>query len=1088
MSENVAQVRGTSQSFKNDKGGAVTKNYPLIGIVKNNIDPQRSGRVQVFIEDFGSADSNDGSSWLTVSYMSPFFGSTSPSGGDSAGHGSYTNNPHAYGWWGSPPDIGSKVICIFVNGDVNFGYYIGGIPESGFNHMVPAIGSSTNITLNSGEAGSYGGATRLPVSEVNKGNSKLAGSSSPSNEARPVHSYLAAILNKQGLIRDPDRGTIGSSAVRESPSRVMGFSSPGRPIYEGGFTDETIKDASKTAGADSMKIAGRRGGHSVVLDDGDQSGADQLLRLRTAGGHQIMMNDSAEALFIIHSNGQSWVELGKEGTVDIYSTNSFNVRTQGDLNLHADNNVNIHAKKNLNLHAENIFVESEKDTAIKSGAKFSQHTSAEHTVKVDAAMAFASGGAAGFTSSAATHINGSKVNLNSGSSPLTPASVQSLPTIAHTDTLYDGSKGYAAAPGHLKSITSRAPAHMPWSDLGVGVDVKVNLSAEAAFPAAPSPAVQQANNGSASAPPNPTNPSLSSTVPNPQAASPSLDKNVTSALVSQAATNAATGAAANAVKTGQSVLNPVTSGGAPSVQSFSIGDSFTSALSSSTSGPTAVVGKFALNAKQLVDAGTLKPGADAIIEKALAAGKSIQNAIPTNLFTGKDGITSVSDFTKNIGAQVNAQVSLFSNAEDGLKKAGLITGAESPTQTGGLIMTAAAAGIGTAVDYAKGLMSSGTAGLGSGLSSAASGLGLKLPAGLPNLSNLTSGSPGDLMSAGKFASGLADKVTGGLSSLSSLIPANPLDSLKGTAAGAFASITSKFKTLKSGVPVNLNVINAETAAETAKAGGFDPIKAVKGMLPDPSGLGKLPGGLDSVKNMVSSLNPSSMLDKLPSLDKLKTAATGAIASATSGVTSAVGSISKLATGATSGSTSGGSISAAISKGVDGAVSSATSAISKGVDGALASATSAIGNAKGGLMAAATAGLGAGELSKLNASISAIASGGPAGIKLPTMAEATSSFDAIKDKSKALLGDPKIPPLSFGAMKFKLPSLPDAKKFDELKAKLSTEEDNFFATRKAYWDAKSQFGPDSPEAKAAEQTYKTSTQTLETIRKDMSGLA
>ena len=47
--------------------------YPYIGIVKNNLDPTRSGRVQVYIPDFGG-DSEDKKNWRTVGYASPFMG------------------------------------------------------------------------------------------------------------------------------------------------------------------------------------------------------------------------------------------------------------------------------------------------------------------------------------------------------------------------------------------------------------------------------------------------------------------------------------------------------------------------------------------------------------------------------------------------------------------------------------------------------------------------------------------------------------------------------------------------------------------------------------------------------------------------------------------------------------------------------------------------------------------------------------------------------------------------------------------------------------------------------------------------------
>jgi hypothetical protein len=1093
MSDDITKVRGTTQSFKNDKGGAVTRNYPLIGIVKNNIDPEKSGRIQVFVEDMGSGGSSDDSkSWITVSYMSPFFGATSPAAGDSGGHGSYTGNPHAYGFWATPPDIGTKVICVFVNGDANFGYYIGCIPESGYNHMVPALGASSNITVNEGEAPSYGGAKRLPVSEINKSNPKLAGSTQGADEARPVHSYQAAILNKQGLLRDADRGTIGSSAMRESPSRVFGISTPGRPIYEGGFTDDNIKEQASSASPDKLKIAGRRGGHSIVMDDGDQAGSDQLMRLRTAGGHQVLMSDTADTLFIIHANGQSWVELGSEGTVDIYSTNSFNVRTQGDINFHADNNINIHADKNLSIKAKNIIQESEETTSYKVGTDFASHTVGKHTNKVDGAMSFSSGSEASFASGSTTYINGSKINLNTGAAGLTPAAVKSIDLTAHADTLYDKQKGYASAPGKLKSITSRAPAHAPWAMAGKGVDVKVNLSADAALPSVPNAATQAANNSTPKTPSTPVTPAVAATVPANKPASDSIDKPTTQAALGQAATNAASGPAAEAVSNGSGIVttkktNTVSTGGGSGAGTglraiLSLPGGF--AVESETK--TAALGKFAMNPAQLVDAGILKPGSDKLITSAISSGMSLEKAIPTNLFTGKDGITSVEGFTKDIGAQVNAQTDLLAKGEEGLKSLGILSGKESPTQSLGLVMSAATAGLGATVSMLK--------------NASLDASSLKMPS-LPDISNLNLGSPSELIAGGKFAAGLADKVTGGLNSLTSAIPENPLESLKGTAASAFASITDSFKPLKAGVPLNLTAINkdeaaakvadaAGTASELAAkaspsslkdslsaaasnalkspaiaslagsaAGGLlslvpkggnpligelvskatssgitSMLKTGKDAATSAAGLAGLPAGADSAMNSVSSLDPSSLKDKLPSLSGLADKISGSVAGITKSVTGAVGNLDL---------------------------------------------------SKGGLMGAVTAGMNLPDISKLNASIGALPSIG--GIKLPTVAEATSSFDSVVAQSKALLGDPKIPPLNFGKLTPKIMSQAEAQQYDKLKADYSTEEDNYFATRKAYWDAKGKFGPDSPEAASAQAAYTASSQKLETIKSDISKL-
>jgi len=1085
MSDNIPKVRGTTQSYKNDKGGAITRDYPVIGIVKNNIDPERNGRIQVALEDFGKPDADDSKSWITVNYMSPFFGSTSASGAG-AGNGSFVGNPHSYGWWCGAPDIGTKVLCIFVNGDINFGYYLGSIPEAGLTHMVPAMGSATDITLNDGEATSYGGATRLPVAEINKNDPKIAGSTQSSSEARPVHSYQAAILNRQGLLRDPDRGTIGSSAMRESPSRVFGVSTPGRPIYEGGFTDETIGSAASTASPEKLKIAGRRGGHSLVMDDGDVGGVDQLMRLRTASGHQILMNDSAETVFIIHANGQSYVELGKEGTVDIYSTNSFNVRTQGDLNLHADNNVNIHATKNLNIHAETISVESDTTTSVRVGSTFSQHTVGAHTLKVDGGMAFAAGGEASMVAGGAAFVNGSKVNLNTGSAGLTPAAVKQLPIVAHTDTMYDSEKGYASAPGKLQSTVSRAPAHSPWANANQGVDVKVDLGAPANTPSAPSAGVQAVNNATPSTPPNPVTQAVAATVPVTKPASPTLDKNITGALLAQTAVNAASGAAKAATTQGAAIIG----GASPtSVNPPQLGISLPSSVTGigSFGADSVAIGKFAQNATQLVESGILKPGADKFVNMSVSAGKSLSEALPSNLFTGKGGITDLGSYVGNTDAQVEAQSTLLAKGEDALKTVGAITGLESATQTGGMILGAATAGVNKVLDYTNNI----TAG----------GLGLKLPS-MPDIGNANLGSMSDLMSGGKFAAGMADKLTGGLSSLASLVPPNPLDQLKGVAAGAFAKVTSLFKPMKAGVPQNLTTIKA---VNDAAAAAEDAAGDSKSLIPTaPTSL------LDTAKSLNASLSKigasvnTGIGDLTSALSQKPANITDALNNVSGAVSKVTDVASKLGMNTSGlGSLPGGlaSLGTLVSKAENSnplasipSLSSITDSAKSAVAGATGSLNGLMDSAKGladkvkssgdSLLSMASTGLPAGALAKLNASIASLGSGGALDIKLPTIAADTVNTDAIQAQSKALLGDARIPALSFGTVAFKVPSVAQAKEYDRLKASLTTEEDNYWATRKAFLDAQYKYGPDAPETKSASEAFKVSSQKLETIKSDL----
>lgn len=483
MATDYFKPRGQLPASKPDSGGGVIRNTPTLAVVKNNIDATRGGRIQVYLEDFGAPNPNDSTSWVTVSYMSPFFGSTPASGSnESTDYGTYTQNPSSYGMWYSPPDIGSTVICIFINGDPSYGYYIGSVLQPELLQMIPAIGASPDIIANGPESAALGGATLLPVTNLNTNNSNITNGTQFLTAPKPIHSYSSSIYFQQGLIRDSIRGPISSSALRESPSRVgWGVSTPGRPIYQGGFTDANVLTNGVKSSTESLQLVSRRGGHSIVMDDGDVVGKDQLIRLRTALGHQILMSDDGQTLFIIHANGQSYIELGKEGTIDMYATNSVNIRTQGDLNLHADNNININAKNDLNIAANNIKINAETDISYRSGKNFSGYTLGTYTVKVNGSMSMEASGEGSYASTGTMYVNGSKINLNTGSTSVTPAEVPKIPIVTHTDTLFDKIKGWLAAPGYLLSIVSRAPAHAPWSNANQGVDVKVNNNSSRAF-------------------------------------------------------------------------------------------------------------------------------------------------------------------------------------------------------------------------------------------------------------------------------------------------------------------------------------------------------------------------------------------------------------------------------------------------------------------------------------------------------------------------------------------------------------------------------------------------------------------------------
>ena len=282
MSENIQRSRGRPQNYKFDRGGMPAEMGPFIGVVVNNVDTTRQGRLQVWIAQFGSTDKDgtpdltDPTLWRTVSYCPPFYGAT-PQLGTSAQYGTYPGNRNSYGMWFTPPDLGTQVLCFFVGGDPGQGYYVGCIPEDGINHMIPAIGSSTRyVAGNKTQENYFRNTTLLPVTEINDLSKGISENPKFYEAPKPVQSVVAAILFQQGLDRDPIRGPIRSTSQRESPSSVYGISTPGKPIYQGGLDPKTIRKQleSNAIKPQDIVVIGRQGGHTFVMDDGDLEGTD----------------------------------------------------------------------------------------------------------------------------------------------------------------------------------------------------------------------------------------------------------------------------------------------------------------------------------------------------------------------------------------------------------------------------------------------------------------------------------------------------------------------------------------------------------------------------------------------------------------------------------------------------------------------------------------------------------------------------------------------------------------------------------------------------------------------------------------------
>jgi len=825
MAIDVFKPRGKLKKNQPGAGVASVIDVPILCTVMSTVDPTHQGRIAVYPSENLDKDAYNANNWLWVGRLATFAGQTAPLGPDEIGeYGSYTQNPSSYGQWNAPPDKQTQVICIFVNGDPNYGFYIGTIPKPETLSMIPAIGASENVTLNGAEAASYGGATRLPTTNINTNNKDIADSVNYLKDAKPVHSFTASIMQQQGVLRDKYRGPIGSSATREASSRVgWGVSTPGRPVYIGGATDEDIAGKLGDDPQD-FRVVTRRGGHSLVMDDGDIIGRDQLIRLRTSLGHQILMSDDGQMLSILHANGQSYIELGKEGTVDVFSTNSINLRTQGDLNLHADETLNLNAK-NVNINAsENTTMNTDKVFKQRVGEDYSLYALQNLKFKADAALAMAATGQVGIKSDAEIFNEGTKIHLNDGAASLSPDEVEPIEVVMHPDTLFDDVKGWAAALAKLPSITSRAPAHMPWMNANQGADVQVDPSASGALPAEPPETVADLNAdlaGDLGGTTALTNPSTAATINEVGSISDAIDKNATAQMLGSIAQDTASdfgiGGAGGQLKAVVTDINSV------------------NGVNSTTASSTAVIGVFGQTPSQMAAGGILKPGADTMVNTLIAAnaGKlvssenvqangdfdgfispdKLSSVMPSTAFTGKDGVNTLEQFTNSTGAQAKSSVQVLQKGQKALQEIKAISGKENSGGIGALVQ-------GTATTLAdKGNVAENAQDVGSIITSYKSqGSDLSVSGAKAEvLSKMKSGSSAMIASA---LSGAGGGIVSALDTLSNSgldLPGVGADLNIGAAASSFKSIVNSFPVLPADVPVDLVATAGAAAAGVAGA-------------------------------------------------------------------------------------------------------------------------------------------------------------------------------------------------------------------------------------------------------------------------------
>jgi len=394
-----------------DEDSSTKETGLILAIVVSHLDPDYMGSLQVEkLRQVGN-DAKRTGQLASVKYISPFLGITNFD--SNSRENVYEGTQKSYGMWMVPPDIGTVVVCAFIEGDPARGYYLGCIQQKDMNFMIPGYAATSFHTT--------GIEKRVPVAEFNK-KADIQIKKDTTQIEKPPHPYFTEVYKNQGLLRDDIRGITTSSARREWPSSVFGISTPG-PVDKDGPMHRYGKKEYEVTNLPFSRL----GGSSFVMDDGDdkflriKSASEgppeyaavedgdtdgnrkllhnELIRIRTRTGHQILMHNTEDLIYIGNAKGTAWIELTSDGKMDIYCEDSISVHTKNDLNFYADRDINMEAGRNFNIKVAEemhtnvlkdhiLIVDENQKIHIKKDVDITYDKTFQHKIKEDVNIQF----------------------------------------------------------------------------------------------------------------------------------------------------------------------------------------------------------------------------------------------------------------------------------------------------------------------------------------------------------------------------------------------------------------------------------------------------------------------------------------------------------------------------------------------------------------------------------------------------------------------------------------------------------------------------------------------------------------------------
>lgn len=301
-------------------------------------DALHMGRLQVWIPELCGPDREE--SWIILDYASPFAGATSVR--------NLSQNPGSgqtsHGMWFVTQEEDNAVLCMFVNGDPNRGFWFANLFHMERHRMTPSHPGNSRPGLESNPLQS-GRARTLEASNIARRDNFVA-----TNISATTASGFELSNDTIAQTENTTRTAMGSTEPAPVETATPPAGAVAQATEQAGTANIPVVGPSSYGTHNSYDVYGisTPGSNRIVMSD--QAG-DTQIRIQTRNNQQILLHNQSDIIVIMTGSGKSRIELDGAGNIDVYGAGAFSVRSEGDLNLHSDQNVNINAGSIVNMRS-----------------------------------------------------------------------------------------------------------------------------------------------------------------------------------------------------------------------------------------------------------------------------------------------------------------------------------------------------------------------------------------------------------------------------------------------------------------------------------------------------------------------------------------------------------------------------------------------------------------------------------------------------------------------------------------------------------------------------------------------------------------